>query len=105
MDAGCYWNGSFRKPQVPILNQGKTRSQSPIGSTQGHVSYSFRRGIWAAFRKNANDQDYGLKQRQIQNPVKSEIDIRNQYRVTAAIKLPIAKYCSIAEQAVILIFI
>ena len=27
---------------------GKTRSQAPIGSLQGHVGYSFRRGIWAA---------------------------------------------------------
>lgn len=28
--------------------QGKTRSQDPIGSVQGHVTYSFRKGIWAA---------------------------------------------------------
>jgi hypothetical protein len=28
--------------------QGKTRSQDPIGSLQGHVNYSFKRGIWAA---------------------------------------------------------
>jgi hypothetical protein len=28
--------------------QGKTRSQSPIGSVQGHVNYNFRKGIWAA---------------------------------------------------------
>jgi hypothetical protein len=28
--------------------QGKTRSQDPIGSIQGHVNYSFKRGIWAA---------------------------------------------------------
>jgi hypothetical protein len=27
---------------------GKTRSQAPIGSIQGHASYSFKRGIWAA---------------------------------------------------------
>jgi hypothetical protein len=27
---------------------GKTRSQAPIGSIQGHVSYGFKRGIWAA---------------------------------------------------------
>jgi hypothetical protein len=28
--------------------QGMTRSQAPIGSIQGHVSYSFNHGIWAA---------------------------------------------------------
>ena len=28
--------------------QGKTRSQKPIGSIQGHAVYSFRGGIWAA---------------------------------------------------------
>ena len=28
--------------------QGKTRSQAPIGSMQGHVVYSLRRGIWLA---------------------------------------------------------
>lgn len=28
--------------------QGKTRSQAPIGSFQGHVCYNFKRGIWAA---------------------------------------------------------
>ena len=28
--------------------QGKTRSQDPIGSVQGHVEYNFRKGIWAA---------------------------------------------------------
>jgi hypothetical protein len=28
--------------------QGKTRSQAPIGSIQGHVNYSFKGGIWAA---------------------------------------------------------
>jgi hypothetical protein len=28
--------------------QGKTRSQDLIGSLQGHVNYSFKRGIWAA---------------------------------------------------------
>jgi len=27
---------------------GKTRSQAPIGSIQGHINYNFRRGIWAA---------------------------------------------------------
>jgi hypothetical protein len=28
--------------------QGKTRSQAPIKSVQGHVIYTFRKGIWAA---------------------------------------------------------
>jgi hypothetical protein len=28
--------------------QGKTRSQDPIGSLQGHVNVNFRKGIWAA---------------------------------------------------------
>jgi hypothetical protein len=28
--------------------QGKTRSQAPIGSVQGHVIYSFTKGMWAA---------------------------------------------------------
>jgi hypothetical protein len=28
--------------------QGKTRSQDPIGSLQGHVEYNFKRGAWAA---------------------------------------------------------
>jgi hypothetical protein len=28
--------------------QGKTRSQHPIGSVQGHVIYTFKRGIWAS---------------------------------------------------------
>jgi hypothetical protein len=28
--------------------QGKTRSQDPIGSVQGHIIYSFKKGIWAA---------------------------------------------------------
>jgi hypothetical protein len=28
--------------------QGKTRSQAPIGSVQGHVNYNFKKGIWAA---------------------------------------------------------
>ena len=27
---------------------GKTRSQAPIGSIQGHVNYDFKSGIWAA---------------------------------------------------------
>jgi hypothetical protein len=27
---------------------GKTRSQAPIGSLQGHVNYNFSHGIWAA---------------------------------------------------------
>ena len=27
---------------------GKTRSQAPIGSIQGHVNYNFKKGIWAA---------------------------------------------------------
>jgi hypothetical protein len=27
---------------------GKTRSQSPIGSLQGHINYNFKKGIWAA---------------------------------------------------------
>ena len=27
---------------------GKTRSQNPIGSIQGHVIYSFKRGIWTS---------------------------------------------------------
>lgn len=29
--------------------QGKTRSQAPIGSIQGHINYNFRRGMWVAF--------------------------------------------------------
>jgi len=28
--------------------QGKTRSQAPIGSIQGHINYNFKKGIWAA---------------------------------------------------------
>jgi hypothetical protein len=28
--------------------QGKTRSQKPIGSIQGHINYNFPKGIWAA---------------------------------------------------------
>jgi hypothetical protein len=28
--------------------QGKTRSQNPIGSVQGHVVYGLKRGIWAS---------------------------------------------------------
>jgi hypothetical protein len=28
--------------------QGKTRSQEPIGSAQGHVIYTFKRGIWTS---------------------------------------------------------
>jgi hypothetical protein len=28
--------------------QGKTRSQDPIGSVQGHVEYNFKHGVWAA---------------------------------------------------------
>jgi hypothetical protein len=28
--------------------QGKTRSQHPIGSVQGHVIYTFKRGIWTS---------------------------------------------------------
>lgn len=28
--------------------QGKTRSQKPIGSMQGHINYNFPKGIWAA---------------------------------------------------------
>jgi hypothetical protein len=28
--------------------QGKTRSQAPIGSLQGHINYNFPHGIWAA---------------------------------------------------------
>ena len=28
--------------------QGKTRSQKPIGSLQGHINYNFPKGIWAA---------------------------------------------------------
>lgn len=31
---------------------GKTRSQAPIGSVQGHVIYTFRGGIWAAMDGN-----------------------------------------------------
>jgi len=31
---------------------GKTRSQAPIGSIQGHVVYTFRGGIWAAMDGN-----------------------------------------------------
>ncbi|MHC1777971.1 MAG: transporter [Lentimicrobium sp.] len=31
---------------------GKTRSQAPIGSIQGHVVYAFRGGIWAALDGN-----------------------------------------------------
>lgn len=31
---------------------GKTRSQAPIGSIQGHVVYNFRNGIWAAMDGN-----------------------------------------------------
>ena len=27
---------------------GKTRSQAPIGSIQGHINYNFKKGIWAA---------------------------------------------------------
>jgi hypothetical protein len=27
---------------------GKTRSQAPIGSVQGHINYNFAHGIWAA---------------------------------------------------------
>ena len=27
---------------------GKTRSQAPIGSLQGHVCYNFKKGVWAA---------------------------------------------------------
>jgi hypothetical protein len=27
---------------------GKTRSQSPIGSLQGHINYNFKKGVWAA---------------------------------------------------------
>jgi len=27
---------------------GKTRSQAPIGSLQGHVNYNFKKGVWAA---------------------------------------------------------
>jgi len=32
--------------------QGKTLLQDPVGSLQGHVIYSFRRGIWAALDGN-----------------------------------------------------
>jgi hypothetical protein len=28
--------------------QGKTRSQAPIGSIQGHANYNFKKGIWLA---------------------------------------------------------
>ena len=27
---------------------GKTRSQAPVGSLQGHVCYNFKKGVWAA---------------------------------------------------------
>jgi hypothetical protein len=27
---------------------GKTRSQAPIGSLQGHINYNFKKGVWAA---------------------------------------------------------
>lgn len=30
------------------FNNGKTRSQAPIGSVQGHVIYSFTKGMWVA---------------------------------------------------------
>lgn len=30
------------------FNNGKTRSQAPIGSVQGHIIYTFRKGIWVA---------------------------------------------------------
>jgi hypothetical protein len=32
----------------PDFFGGKTRSQAPIGSLQGHINYNFPRGIWAA---------------------------------------------------------
>jgi hypothetical protein len=68
---------------------GKTLDQDPVYSTQVHVTYNFRRGIWAAL---SGTWDYGG--RTTIDGVRSD-DSDNNWRVGATLALPVNRYNSI----------
>jgi hypothetical protein len=68
---------------------GKTRQQDPIYSVQGHVLYSFSRGIWAAL-----DATYYTGGQTTVNGVTGN-DREGNSRAGVTVALPISRYNSI----------
>jgi hypothetical protein len=71
---------------------GRVRDQAPIGATQVHVSYSFRRGMWAAA-----DAIYYNGGRTTVNGVSSK-DLQQNLRVGLTFALPITRTQSLKFQ-------
>jgi len=69
--------------------QGKTRSQAPIESAQGHVIYTFRKGIWAAI-----DGTYYWGGRTTLDGVKGN-DLQKNTRVGFTFVMPLSMHHSI----------
>lgn len=71
---------------------GRVRDQSPIGATQVHVSYTIRRGMWAAA-----DGIYYTGGRTTINGIRGN-DLQQNVRVGLTFSLPIAKAQSLKFQ-------
>jgi len=69
--------------------QGKTRSQDPIGSLQGHVEYNFKRGIWAAI-----DGTYYWGGRATLDGVEGN-DLQKNTRLGCTLALPVSLHQSL----------
>jgi len=68
---------------------GKTLSQDPLYSLQGHVIYGFRSGIWASF-----DTTYFAGGRTTVNGVRNS-DLLQNWRLGATLALPVNRENSI----------
>jgi len=68
---------------------GKTLSQDPLYSLQGHVIYGFRSGIWASF-----DTTYFAGGRTTVNGVRNS-DLQQNWRLGATLALPVNRENSI----------
>jgi hypothetical protein len=68
---------------------GKTRTQAPIYSVQGHVSYSLRPGLWVAL-----DGTYYTGGRTTVDGVEGN-DLQKNTRLGVTVALPVNRYISI----------
>lgn len=68
---------------------GSVRAQDPLYSLQGHLTYSFGKGIWAAV-----DGNFYTGARTTLNGVKNDDKLENS-RVGATLALPVSRYHSV----------
>ena len=77
--------GSWFFIQNPNFFHGQVREQAPLASTQAHLSYTFRPGLWASL-----DGTYYTGGRTHVNGVRSN-DLQQNSRLGATLALPLAR--------------